>query len=279
MGTEKRERQKAGRQARLAAAQAEAAKRKRTRTGLLIGGVVAILVLATLAIGGFGGDDDDVATDGSTTTAPSTTPAVQFPEIPLPEPGAAITGETPCPAADGSAERTTSFEQAPPTCIDDGVTYQATITTDRGDIVVDLDAETAPATVNNFVVLARYHYYDGVAFHRIIPQFMIQTGDPVGPSPGQGNPGYTFADELTGAEQYAPGTMAMANGGPDSNGGQFFIMATGGEGAIAGPDYTVFGQVASGQEVVDEINQLGDPVTNGTPTEIVLVQSVTITEL
>jgi peptidyl-prolyl cis-trans isomerase B (cyclophilin B) len=279
MGTEKRERQKAGRQARLAAAQAEAAKKKRTRSFVIIGGVVVILVAATLALGGLGGDDDgdQVATDGSTTTtALTSTTASPFPEVPLPEPGATIEGETPCPPADGSAERTTSFAQAPPDCLTEGATYQATITTDRGDIVVDLDAEAAPVTVNNFVVLSRYHFYDGVAFHRIIPQFMIQTGDPVGPTPGSGGPGYQFADELTGSETYEVGTLAMANAGPDTNGSQFFIMATGSGGLD--PDYTVFGSVASGQEVVDEINALGDAATNGTPTEIVEIESVTITE-
>ena len=279
MGTEKRERQKAGRQARLAAAQQEAAKKKRTRTAVTIGAVVVLLVLATLVIGGLGDDDgDDVATDGSTTTtAPLTsTTTGAFPEIPLPEPGASITGETPCPAADGSAERTTTFEQAPPDCLTEGATYQATITTDRGDIVLDLDADAAPATVNNFVVLARYHFYEGVAFHRIIPQFMIQSGDPIGPSPGQGGPGYQFADELTGSEAYDAGTLAMANSGADTNGSQFFIMATGSTGLS--PDYTVFGRVASGQEVVDEINALGDAATNGTPTEIVKIESITITE-
>lgn len=279
MGTEKRERQKAGRQARLAAAQAEAAKKKRTRTLVVIGGVVVLLVVATLAIGGLGDDDggDEVATDGTTTTVATSTTASPFPEIPLPEPGASITGETPCPPADGSAERTTGFEQAPPDCLTEGATYQATITTDRGDIVLDLDTAAAPATVNNFVVLARYHFYDSVAFHRIIPQFMIQSGDPIGPTPGTGGPGYQFADELTGSESYPPGTLAMANSGADTNGSQFFIVATGNTVELA-PSYTVFGAVSSGQEVVDEINALGDAATDGTPTEIVLIESITITE-
>ena len=283
MGTEKRERQKAGRQARLAAAQAEAAKKKRTRTAVIIGGVVVILVAATLALGGLGGDDDgdEVASDGSTTTtALTSTTASPFPEIPMPEPGASIDGETPCPAADGSAERTTSFAQAPPDCLTEGATYQATITTDRGDIVVDLDAEAAPVTVNNFVVLSRYHFYDGAAFHRIIPQFMIQGGDPIGPTPGTGGPGYTIADEFPavgGEEGYPVGALAMAKTSePNSTGSQFFIMATGSGGLPA--EYNLFGSVVSGQEVVDEINALGDAATNGTPTEIVTIESVTITE-
>ncbi len=280
MGTEKRERQKAGRQARLAAAQAEAAKKKRTRTAVIIGGVVVILVAATLAIGGLGGDDDggdEVATDGSTTTTALTSTTVSaFPEIPMPAPGAEIDGETPCPPADGSAERTTAFAQAPPDCLTEGATYKATITTDRGEIVVDLDADAAPVAVNNFVVLSRYHFYDGVAFHRIIPQFMIQTGDPIGPTPGTGGPGYQFPDELTGSETYDVGTLAMANSGPDTNGSQFFIMATGSTGLS--PDYVVFGSVSAGQEIVDEINALGDAATNGTPTEIVTIETITITE-
>jgi cyclophilin family peptidyl-prolyl cis-trans isomerase len=276
MGTAKRERQKQGRQARLAQAQAEAAKKKRTRSLVLLGGVVVVLVGATLALGGLGGDDDDPVEAGSGGSTTSTTPA--GPTITVPAAGASITGATPCPAADGSSERTTSFAEAPPTCIDPAKTYTATLTTSMGDIELALDPAAAPITVNNFVVLARYHYYDGVAFHRIIPQFMIQTGDAVGPQPGSGSPGYTIPDELpTGEDAYPPGTLAMANtSAPDTGGSQFFIMATGSSGL--NPSYSVFGSVTAGQDVVDAINQLGDAATNGTPTEEVLVESVTITE-
>jgi cyclophilin family peptidyl-prolyl cis-trans isomerase len=275
MGTAKRERQKQGRQARLVQAQQAAAKRKRTRSGILLAGVVVVLVGITLAIGGLGGDDEDPVDAGAGSTSTSS----PFPTITVPEQGATITGATPCPPADGSAERTTTFEQAPPTCIDPAKTYTATIATTMGDIEVSLDQAAAPATVNNFVVLARYHYYDGVAFHRIIPDFMIQTGDAVGPNPGSGGPGYTVPDELPAeGSAYVPGAMAMANSGPETSGSQFFIMASTSSLDALDPSYSLFGQVTAGQEVVDAINLLGDAATNGTPTDEVLVESITITE-
>lgn len=276
MGTAKRERQKQGRQARLAQAQAAAAKRKRTRTGLLLAGLVVVLVGVTLAMGGLGDDDEAVdAAGASTSSTLAGTPSTVA--VTIPPAGASIDGETPCPAADGTAARTTTFAQPPPTCIDPAKSYSATITTELGDIVLELDHTIAPVAVNNFVVLARYHHFDGVAFHRIIPGFMIQGGDAVGPDPGAGGPGYSIADELPTADgSYPPGTLAMANSGPNTSGSQFFIMATGSTGLDNA--YTVFGRVTAGQEVVDEINQLGDAPSNGTPTAEVIMESVTITE-
>jgi cyclophilin family peptidyl-prolyl cis-trans isomerase len=291
MGTAKRERQKQGRQARIAQAQAQAAKKKRMRNAILLGVLVVVLIGASLAIGAGGKDDDDVTATATTSTidplddptvsstTPGETPATI--EVTIPPAGEAVTGETPCPEADGSSPRTTSFEQAPTGCLEDGVTYSATISTNEGDIVVELDQAAAPETVNSFVALARYHYYDGVAFHRIIPGFMIQGGDAVGPSPGSGGPGYTLPDELPPADgdplvNYAPGVLAMANSGPNSSGSQFFIMATGNSGLD--PDYSVFGRVTEGQDVVDAIDQLGDAASNGTPTAEVIITSITITE-
>lgn len=283
MPSEKRQRQDEGRLARLEQQQIDQRRSQRTRqlrnVGLLLGAIV--LAAGAIAILS-GGDDEDVATDGSTTTTladgETTTTSTGPVEIVLPGAGASITGETPCPEADGSSERTTSFEQAPPTCIEEGVTYTAKIATTEGDIVIELDHEAAPIAVNNFVVLARYHFYDNVPFHRIIPGFMDQAGDPVGPTPGTGGPGYSIPDELpTGDDPYPTGTIAMANSGPDSAGSQWFIVVEGG-GAQLSPDYTVFGHVTAGQDVVDEINKHGDAATNGTPTKVIAITSVTITE-
>lgn len=148
---------------------------------------------------------------------------------------------------------------------------RATLVTTCGDIVLTLDAAAAPATVANFVALAEDGYYDGVGFHRVIDEFMIQGGDPTGsgngcvdqtdPSCAERLPGYTFGDELELAEEvvatsggYPRGTLAMANAGPDTNGSQFFIVqATPGYGLP--PAYAVFGQVESGMDVVDRIAQ------------------------
>jgi cyclophilin family peptidyl-prolyl cis-trans isomerase len=288
VGTTKRQRQKQGRQARIAQAQAAAARRKRLRTGLLLGGLVVLLVGGTLAYAAGQDDEDDVATDTSvtsstvagqttSTTAEGSTPTIA---VTIPPAGASIEGETPCPAEDGSSDRTTQFESAPPTCIDPEKTYTATVTTTMGEFTLELDDATAPTAVNNFVVLARYHYYDGVAFHRIIPGFMIQGGDAVGPSPGVGGPGYSIPDELPAADAtgvYPEGTLAMANSGPDTGGSQFFVVVGSGGDGLSN-DYTPFGRVTSGIEVVREINQLGDAASNGTPTAEVNIETITIAE-
>jgi cyclophilin family peptidyl-prolyl cis-trans isomerase len=149
--------------------------------------------------------------------------------------------------------------------------------TSKGTIVVTLDPTSAPATVNNFVVLARYHYYDGVAFHRVIPGFVDQAGDANGPTPGTGSPGYTVPDELpTGANPYPEGAVAMANTGqPNSGGSQFFIVIGTG-GTQLGPSYSHFGTVTGGLDVAQAINAAGS--TSGTPAEVVTITNVTITE-
>jgi peptidyl-prolyl cis-trans isomerase B (cyclophilin B) len=130
--------------------------------------------------------------------------------------------------------------------------YTATIETNRGDIVLKLHATQAPRTVNNFVCLAEDGYYDGVAFHRVIKDFMIQGGDPAGT--GRGGPGYTFKDEFDPKLKHdRPGVLSMANAGPNTNGSQFFITH------VPTPwldgKHTVFGQVIGGQDVVNAIEQ------------------------
>lgn len=283
MPSEKRLRQDEGRLTRLEEQRAAERRAQRNRQLKGLGLLLFALVAVAFAISVFSGDDTtDVTSDGSTTTTEDPdgeTDPDSAVEVVLPPAGASISGETPCPEEDGSSERTTSFEQAPTMCIDEDATYTATLATTEGDIVIELDAQAAPQTVNNFVVLARYHYYDDVAFHRIIPGFMNQAGDPVGPTPGTGGPGYTIPDELpTGDDPYPTGTLAMANTGqPDSGGSQWFITVEGG-GQQLTPTYTVFGHVIEGQDVVDAINEHGDAATNGTPTKIVTITSVTISQ-
>ena len=123
--------------------------------------------------------------------------------------------------------------------------YRATITTDSGPIVMDLDPLLAPNTVNNFVGLARDGYYDGLTFHRVVPEFVIQGGCPEGS--GRGGPGYKFADEPVKGE-YRLGAVAMANAGPDSNGSQFFICIDDCQTKLA-PSYNLFGYVVEGMDV------------------------------
>jgi cyclophilin family peptidyl-prolyl cis-trans isomerase len=146
--------------------------------------------------------------------------------------------------------------------INDDALYDVTIATDKGDIVLELDPRLAPNTVNNFVALARQGYYDNVAFHRVVPDFVIQGGDPEGS--GSGGPGYTFADEPVRGE-YTHGAVAMANAGPNTNGSQFFICI---DDCTRKLDkaYNLFGYVTAGLDVTDRI-AVGDVMRSVTVAE------------
>jgi cyclophilin family peptidyl-prolyl cis-trans isomerase len=180
---------------------------------------------------------------------------------------------TECPPADGSAPKKQRFDGPPPMCIDPSKRYTAVMSTTKGDMTIALDPVAAPNTVNNFVVLARYHYFDGINFHRIIPGFVLQGGDPQGD--GRGGPGYKFADELPPAGRYELGSLAMANAGPDTNGSQFFVIS-GDSGIRLPPQYSLFGKVVKGLDVVADIESVG--TQSGKPTETVTINSVMITE-
>jgi cyclophilin family peptidyl-prolyl cis-trans isomerase len=177
------------------------------------------------------------------------------------------------PNADGSSPQQRAFDQEPPMLIDTAKRYTATMVTSHGTMVIALDPLAAPKTVNSFVFLARYHYYDGVVFHRIIPGFVLQGGDPTGT--GSGGPGYRFDDELPAPGRYQVGSLAMANAGPNTNGSQFFIIS-GSDGVRLPPQYALFGAVVSGGEVVTAIDALG--TRSGKPKEQVVIESVTIAE-
>src|SRR6187397_3393467 len=127
--------------------------------------------------------------------------------------------------------------------------FEVTFATDKGDIVALLDASLAPTTVNHFVVQARNGFYDGLTFHRVVPGFVIQGGDPDGT--GAGGPGYKFEDEPVQGD-YVVGALAMANAGPNTNGSQFFICHQDLTGRLP-KNYTLFGQVTKGMDVVDQI--------------------------
>jgi cyclophilin family peptidyl-prolyl cis-trans isomerase len=184
----------------------------------------------------------------------------------------AILGSIVLAAEQGGGKK--SWDKAPEMKIDVNKTYTATITTSKGKIVIDLFPKEAPKTVNNFVFLAREKFYDGTIFHRVIPGFMIQGGDPTGT--GRSGPGYQFENENKDSQRkFEAGTVAMANAGPDTNGSQFFI-----DDAPNGLDpgkYTIFGQVKDGIDVVKAIaNAPRDE--NDRPNEPVKMESVTIEE-
>ena len=159
--------------------------------------------------------------------------------------------------------------------IDPAASYTAIISTNKGKITLELFASEAPATVNNFVFLAQAGFYDGVIFHRVIRDFMIQTGDPTGT--GTGGPGYRFKDEPV-TRTYSQGIVAMANSGPDTNGSQFFIVH--GTNVNLPPTFTIFGQVTLGMDTVNELANtpvgLSARGELSVPTEILRIQSIEI---
>jgi peptidyl-prolyl cis-trans isomerase B (cyclophilin B) len=152
------------------------------------------------------------------------------------------------------------YSSPPPLTIDSDKNYSAVLDTSRGEIVCELFAKDAPTTVNNFVFLARDKFYDGTVFHRVIPDFMIQGGDPTGT--GRGGPGYRFADEVKGnPHKHEVGSLSMANAGPNTNGSQFFVTHVVTDWLDG--KHTVFGKVSSGQDVVNAIQQ-GDELRSVT---------------
>jgi cyclophilin family peptidyl-prolyl cis-trans isomerase len=180
------------------------------------------------------------------------------------------------PNLNGSAPHYTKFSSAPPFCINVNDTYTATVKTTAGTFVAELLPKYAPVTVNSFVFLAGYHFYDGIVFHRVIPGFVDQGGDPTGT--GNGGPGYKFNDELPKSNAaYDAGALAMANSGANTNGSQFFIVAGDGGSQLTAA-YTMFGQVTSGLSVVNKINAGGGTLADsGVPPKILYkMLSVTI---
>jgi len=159
-------------------------------------------------------------------------------------------------------------------------TYFATVDTTLGTFRIQLFANETPKTVNSFIFLSQQGFYNGVIFHRIIKTFMIQTGDPTGT--GTGGPGYKFADELPPKHSYDPGIVAMANSGPDTNGSQFFIC-TGSDAESLNdyPNYTQFGKVVAGMDIVQKIAAvpvgLGNPGENSRPVNPPVINKISIT--
>ena len=250
------------------------------RPFVLLGVSLSLVVAALVFVLAGGRDDGD--TTSRTASAPPASSAVDAPPadapaadgaaptepadaaVPSDAPDAASEPPTevpPVPVPDGYEaleplveERRVAFERAEEV-LEPGLDYAAVIETNRGTLVVDLFEEETPATVNNFVFLARHRYYDGIVFHRVIDGFMAQTGDPTGT--GTGGPGYRFDDEIVaGLGHDGPGVLSMANAGPGTNGSQFFLTFD----ATPWLDgaHTVFGRVPDGLPVLDAIHRV-DP--------------------
>lgn len=292
MGTAKRERQKQNRQARLAQAQAAAERKKRFKVVRNFGILAAILV----AIGAYvaiSGDDDEVATGSTASTVPTTAPADGTATTVAPGEIPPFTyGDGACPEADGSSEQTTAFESAPQLCIDPAKAYTATFHTTEGDVTVELDTTATPGTANNFVVLSRYHYYDGTDLFRTDPSIgIIQGGSPTTQSASDPGPGYDLPDEgfdfnaiggVGGPYSYGAGDLVMArSSAPNGAGAQFFFCVTDDCANLDGQGvYVEFGRVTEGLDVLEAILALHQPggSLGGAPSRQVTIESVEIAE-
>ena len=268
----KRERQRQNREAGRAAQLEAARQAKKKQSSIRIAVVAALAVgLAVLAAALFGGknDKDDTAAGDSTTT--SSAPAASTTTVDPAVLAKVQCNETKPPA---NPNRPT-FKEPPPMTIDPAKKYTATMETSCGKITIDLDPKAAPKTVNSFVFLAKQKFYDGLTFHRMLKDFVVQGGDPEGT--GSGGPGYEFEDELP-QDGYKIGSLAMANSGANTNGSQFFIV-TGKNGAALPSKYNRFGQVTSGIDVAQKLETFtveSDP--SGKPSRTLYMFSVTITE-
>ena len=294
MGTDKRERKKANRAAKIAelvAAEAKARRIKAIRNVVLFGvGIVIVAVLLSLTACGADTDTDDAAgnrpdtTDTTATTTGASSPADPDGD----ETGDPAYGDGECPPVEGVDEPVIDFTIAPQLCIDPARSYTATFATTLGEFTVELDTERTPLTTNNFVVLARFGYFDGTDLFRTeAASGIIQGGSPHTQSNTDPGPGYTIPDEALpfSADDYAPGTLAMARtAAPDSGSAQFFLLANEGGRYLGDPEslgsgagtYVVFGRTTEGLDVLQAIAELDDGT--GVPSSSVSIDSVTITE-
>jgi peptidyl-prolyl cis-trans isomerase B (cyclophilin B) len=247
--------------------QAERRRRDRQRISVIAVALVVALIGGVLAFAAFTGSETPPAASGT------------------PTPSASSTNQPVACGATAPADankQPQEFAEPPPMKIDPSKTYTATLDTSCGTIAIQLLADQAPETVNSFAFLAGKGYFDGTRFHRIDTSIeIIQGGDPT--ATGQGGPGYTIPDELTGNESYGPGVVAMANAGPNTGGSQFFIVyGPKGHGLDSAPNYTIFGQVVKGLGVVKRIAKIpvADPSAGPAgqqPTEAVYIDTVTVT--
>ncbi len=262
----------------------EQVQRRRRQRFFLFGGVaavaIALIAVLTAVLSGGGGKTAAGTTTSSAsttaTTAPTTTtaPPVSVPLISAP-------AHVGCPNLTNEPKHYTHFSTAPPMCINPAKDYTASMVTDAGTITIKLLAAENPTTVNNFVFLAGYHFFNGTAFHRVCIAFVNQGGDPTGT--GTGGPGYSFnGGAPKSTDVYTAGALAMANSGsPSSDGSQFFfVVGNGGKELTA--NYSYFGQVTGGMSVVNKINDDGSSAAatggNCPPKVVHKIVKVTITE-
>jgi peptidylprolyl isomerase len=228
-----------------------------------------VLSLALVACGG----DDSTGAAVTSTARPATTPAAGAPPAATSAAAnndAATSAPGTCPGSGIASIPRDNVKKfsAPDQVIDPAKTYTAVVKTNKGDITMSLAAAQAPNTVNSFVFLACHGFYDNITWHRVVANFVIQTGDPVGNPPGTGGPGYQFGLEISDLKHDTAGTLGMARAqDPNSNGSQWYITtAVNASTQNLDGQYTVFGKVTSGMDVVTQIKQ-GDKVNSISITE------------
>lgn len=273
MGTNKRERQKQNREkARSQRIRQQKLSKVRSR-GLVFGIGIPVLVVALFGVSQIGNSDSGSTTVPSFDAVVTTVPSVST------LPANSIKGSTNCPKTDGTEKRVTTFTEAPQMCLSASKTYTATFDTSEGKIVVALDTKRTPNTVNNFVTLSRYKYYDGTPIFRTDPSIDIIQGG--GPNNSSG-PGYTIADE-GGKFTYTEGDLVMARSQGENSGGAQFFFATGPKVNLLDDQgtYVTFGRVSKGLDVVKSIialHQADDSGLGGAPSRPVVINSISITE-
>jgi cyclophilin family peptidyl-prolyl cis-trans isomerase len=263
------------------AAIAKAEQRRRTvRNGVILAVVAVVVIGGLYLIFGRNSKKPPASASNTTTTVGSATTVTTIASSQAPslqtQANAAATAAG-CPQSTTTRVNTDTWKSPPPMTINQNKNYTATLKTTAGDITIALDAKLAPKTVNSFVFLAKHNYFNCIIFHRVIPDFMDQTGDPTGT--GTGGPGYEFPNENI-PPAYATGDVAMANSGPNTNGSQFFLVVPGGaaqlDADLKSGGYSLFGTIMKGQDVANKIN--GEGSQAGTPLVTNRILSVTITE-
>lgn len=269
MASSKREKELARQRAERQAARRKAAAQRKKQRQAIIASVVGVLLIASLAVAGAlalgSGEDDpaDVAAPAAT-AAPAESGAPVPSAAPSEDEGEddAPVGDPGCEyVEDDSAEPAREVPLPPTEGVETEQVYNVTIATDRGDIVFEMDSAKAPCTANNLRSLAHFGYYDDTPCHRLTTEgiSVLQCGDPTGT--GTGGPGYTFADENLEGATYERGTVAMANAGPGTNGSQFFLVY---EDSSLPANYTPFGKIVDGLDVLEEVAAAGSDESNGT---------------
>jgi cyclophilin family peptidyl-prolyl cis-trans isomerase len=254
----------------------QARRRASIRRAVVIAVVVAVVVGIYLLVNS--SKKKSTSASSTTTTSSTTSTTTTVPSAAQAAANAAAVAAG-CPSSPTTPLQKQTWPNPPAMTISTSKTYTATVKTDVGTFTIALDAKNAPTTVNNFAFLANQHFFDCMAFMRVIPGFMNQTGSPNQSNGGSGSgPGYKFANEnASPSGGYTAGDVAMANSGPNTNGSQFFVLA----GPYNNSGYSLFGHVATGLDVVQKINADGNPSqsANGVPPAVThRMLSVTITQ-